>query len=184
MRAKASNEVTGLIRGLLADGTVNELEARYLRDWLNSTAAKVDPIVRSLAARISRVFADGIVTPEELEEIKALLISFAGKEDEPTKLPLNEPAPDIVYPERSFCFTGTFVSGSRCWCWEQVEIRNGLPTDRVASGLHYLVIGAKVSDAWVNQTYGRKIEAAVKMREKGLPIAIVNEEHWLTSIQS
>jgi len=34
--AKATNEIVGLVRGLLADGEVNEKEVTYLRDWINN----------------------------------------------------------------------------------------------------------------------------------------------------
>ncbi len=178
--AKATNEIVGLVRGLLADGEVNEKEVTYLRDWINSRPDVLnDKLVLSLAARIQRVLTDGIVTLEELAEVKSLLTEYAGEGQQPTTLPLDNPMPDIQFREKCFCFTGAFVSGKRSWCHEQTEQRGGLAVDDVNYDLHYLVIGSKVSAAWVNQTYGRKIEAAVGIREKSRALAIVNEDHWL-----
>ena len=178
--AKATNEIVGLVRGLLADGEVNEKEVTYLHDWINSRPDVLkDKLVLSLAARIQRVFADEIVTPEELAEVKSLLTEYAAEGQKPTTLPLDNPMPDIQIRERRFCFTGAFVSGKRSWCHDQIEQRGGLAVEDVKYDLHYLVIGSKVSAAWANQTYGRKIEAAVGIREKSRSLAIVNEDHWL-----
>jgi hypothetical protein len=49
----------------------------------------------------------------------------------------------------------------------------------IESSRFRVVIGTKVSGAWVSQTYGRKIQAAVDAKQSGSKIAIVNEEHWL-----
>jgi NAD-dependent DNA ligase len=178
--AKATNEITGLIRGFLADGVVTREEAEYLRGWLNQRPDVLrDPLVAALATRLARVFADGMVTTEELEELKIAFQSYGKDDGAPATLPLDNPMPDIVFPGKSFCFTGPFVSGTRAWCESQVTQRKGSPVGSVSAGLNVLVIGTKVSPAWANQTYGRKIEAAFGHKQQGHPITIVNEEHWL-----
>lgn len=179
--AKATNEIAGVVRGLLADGVVSESEVVFLREWIaKRQELLLDPLVRSLAQRIERVFADGVVTDDELAELKSLFHDYAGSETKPTALPICKPPPEIIFQARTFCFTGTFVSGTRKWCIEQILRRGGIEAGSINDALNYLVIGSKVSGAWVNQTYGRKIEAAADFRERGHPIAIVNEDHWLT----
>ena len=112
--AKATNEITGVIRGLLADGVLAESEAAYLRAWIHDRPDVLqDALVSAMAKRIERIFEDGIVTPEELQEVKQLLTDFAPSEDLPTQLPLDLPAPMVVIINRSFCFTGTFICGKR-----------------------------------------------------------------------
>jgi NAD-dependent DNA ligase len=83
-----------------------------------------------------------------------------------------------------YCFTGTFVSGKRNWCADQTANRGGLVTDSISRDLYALVIGSKVSQAWANQSYGRKIEKAVLLKEEqekmGIePVKILCEDHWL-----
>jgi hypothetical protein len=34
----------------------------------------------------------------------------------------------------------------------------------------------------VHSTFGRKIEKAVEMRNKGVPIAIVGKQHWVAQM--
>lgn len=178
--ARASNEITGVIRGLLADGTVTDSEADYLRKWIGERPDLLrDPLVAALAARIERIFADGIVTQEELLEIKGVLEEFAPEDKTPTTLPLDNPMPVISIPHKSFCFTGIFVSGPRSWCQEQVTKRGGEAHNSVKVNTHYLVIGTKVSAAWVTESYGRKIQAAAEARDRGKKISIINEDHWL-----
>lgn len=180
---KATNELTGLIRGLLADGILVREEADYLRKGISERDDLLrDLLVRSLAQRIERIFADGVITTQELGELKTALSDFGREDGKPVSLPLNDPMPDIVFVDRLFCFTGPFTSGTRDWCEAQVSQRNGKPSQTVTQALNYLVVGTHVSPAWANQTYGRKIEAAVELRRRGQTLAIVNEEHWLKAL--
>lgn len=177
--AKATNEITGVIRGLLADGSIVAAEAVYLRDWIKARPELLqDALVGSLAKRIERIFADGVVTAEELVELKQVLVEFAPDEGSPTLLPLNQPEPDVICTA-SFCFTGTFISGTREWCEAQIENRGGTIRNLPGKLPDYLVIGAKASAGWRNQSYGKKIEAAVAARDLGRPIKIICEDHWL-----
>jgi hypothetical protein len=183
--AKATNEITGLIRGILCDGVVAESEAVFLRKWIGERPELLcDPLVASLAARLQRVFADGIVTLEELEELKAVLLQFDPQDQTPTTLPLDNPPPSVTVSKKSFCFTGTFVSGKRSWCEMQVTERGGEAHDNIRTDTSFLVIGSKVSAAWVNQSYGRKIQAAAQAKQNGAAICLINEEHWLNALQT
>lgn len=57
--------------------------------------------------------------------------------------------------------------------------RNGKVEDRVTKNTSYLVVGKKGSSKWIYPYhYGRKIEKAMAMQDRGLPIAIVKEQHW------
>ena len=41
-----------------------------------------------------------------------------------------------------------------------------------------LVIGMYATESWKHSSFGTKIIKAVDMREDGVPIAIVCEDHW------
>jgi len=44
------------------------------------------------------------------------------------------------------------------------------------------VLGTFGSRDWVHTSFGRKIETAIRYRDKGAPIAIVSEDHWAASL--
>ena len=41
------------------------------------------------------------------------------------------------------------------------------------------MLGTYVTDSWVHESFGRKIEKAVEYRDAGVPIVIMSEEQWL-----
>ena len=49
----------------------------------------------------------------------------------------------------------------------------------VTKTLDYLILGTYVTDSWAHESFGRKIEKAVKYRESGTSIVIMSEEQWL-----
>jgi hypothetical protein len=55
--------------------------------------------------------------------------------------------------------------------------------DSVTSKTDVLVVGMIASPDWIQSTHGRKIEAAISMKQGGHPIVIVPEEHWLEALQ-
>ena len=47
--------------------------------------------------------------------------------------------------------------------------------------LDYLVLGSYVTPSWIHESFGRKIEKAMEWRDvRGMSLAIVSEEQWLT----
>ena len=46
----------------------------------------------------------------------------------------------------------------------------------------HLVLGLIGGIDWIYSTHGRTIEATVNLHEKGRPIAIVLEEHWMQAL--
>ncbi len=178
----------GLSTGLAADGKIDQTEAELLHNWLGqcTTAAEV-PIVVNMFNRVSEMLSDGILDSEESSELLAMLQNLAGESSEfgevpkSAGLPLCSPAPNITFPDNSFVFTGTFAFGSRKECQAVVTERLGLCASNVTKSLRYLVIGSYVTDSWVHQTFGRKIEKAMENRDRGLPISIISEQHWIES---
>jgi NAD-dependent DNA ligase len=179
-------EVLGITKGLLADGKIVEEEARYLNHWV---AVHPDAITRwpieVLAPRLRQIFADGMIDEAERADLADLLTSIAGGkagviagEDATTALPLDVPPPAIVWAGSVFVFTGKFAFGTRTACEMKVEERGGICEDNITQRTRYLVLGTFGSRDWVQTSFGRKIEAAVKLKDRGFPLAIVNEEHW------
>lgn len=77
-RHKAALGIIGLLRGLTADREINELEAIYLRSWLeNNRYLSNDPDSIDLLDAVSDVLEDGIITPDEREDLLTLATDIA-----------------------------------------------------------------------------------------------------------
>lgn len=187
---RETNELLGLTHGITADGVVTQAEVEYLHKWLVAhTAAAANPVVATLLGRVDAILADGTVDPEEAAELLSVLQKFAagdfelGETLKATTLPLDAPPPAINFPSSIFCFTGTFAFGSRRECEAAVQAKGGLHGS-LNRDTCYLVIGVYATDSWAHSTFGRKIEKAVEMRQKGVPIAIIGEQHWVSQLRA
>lgn len=191
---RAADTLPGLAAGLVADGTINLLEAKFLENWIASNLAHLDdPVINLLYRRLSDMLADGVLDAEESQELLEILRGFAGiNPNQPTAtpaaftppndLPLNHPAPPLGWDGRKFIFTGVMAYGPRKDCETLVIERGALIAPNVSKKVDYLVIGAVGNEQWRHSTYGAKIIKAVELRENGVPIAIISEEHWQKAI--
>lgn len=184
---RSCESLLGLCTGLLADQKLNDEEIRFLDLWL----ADHDDIATTwpgevLVARVQEVLKDGLITEEEREYLKSTLEELLGGSLEDTgaasglatTLPINE-IKKIVISDKSFCFTGNFLFGTRKVCEKAISDRGGIAVPRVRKDLGYLVIGTLVSRDWAHTSHGRKIEKAVEYQRAGSPILIVSEEQWV-----
>ena len=180
------SEMLGLVKGVLADGSVSEEEAAHLHTWLANHPDAVEQWpVDVLAARLERIFADGRVTEAERQDLAELLHSIVGGnagiivgEDASTELPLDIPPPQIVWTGSVFVFTGKFAFGPRAACERQAQQLGAACEEDVTRRTTYLVIGTFGSRDWIHTSFGRKIEKAVEYRQSGSSLAIVGEDHW------
>jgi NAD-dependent DNA ligase len=180
------DELVGMARGLLADGKIEEAEVECLQKWL---AANLDvtnqPLIRILYKRIGDILSDGTVDVDERKELFETLNHLVngdvelGETLKATSLPLDEPEPDLFFPDQRYCFTGTFTYGDRKHC-QQAVIDRGGSVGSLTQQTHVLVIGTYATESWKHSSFGNKILKACEWRDRGLPIAIVSEKHWIT----
>lgn len=184
------DELLGMSKGMLADGVVNQAEAEFLEGWLrrNHEVTCHGP-AQVLYSRVVEMLEDRLLDRQEQEELLSLLQQFTGMvpdleevDNVATTLPLDRPFPVVEIPDKTFCFTGRFVSGTRRECEGVVIDRGGLVHPRITNQVDYLVVGYFGSEDWAHTSHGRKIEAAMSLREKGKGIKIVSEDHWLTHV--
>lgn len=178
----------GLSKGLIADNKVDQAEAEMLMGWLvQNRQASDNPIIGNLLDRVSAMLQDGVLDADESAELLTLLRKVAGESSEigelakPTSLPIDRPLPEVRFRGRYFVFTGTCAYGTRTQCHQATESLGGLIVTGVTKSVHYLVLGTYVTDSWAHETYGRKIEKAMRYRDQGVPLAIITEEHWINS---
>jgi NAD-dependent DNA ligase len=173
-------------RGFVQDNYLSEEEIRDLAAWLKQHQEVLEEWPGNvIGQRVQQVLAAGIVTEEERAGLQTLLEKAAGARPEvkvaltqATRLPVEEPPPNVVFQGRSFCFTGDFIFGSREKCLQSVFERGGLCHDKVVTTTDFLVIGTLASPKWAHEVYGRKIEAAVSLKDSGHSLAIISEEQW------
>lgn len=186
--AKAIDQLTGLCAGILADGEVNESEARYFAEWIKrySTMEPCWPLTDVLS-RVQQIFADGQCDNLERLELKQIMEALCGyhsgaspSDVHSTTFPLTQPPPErIVFEGRLFVITGKFAFGTRTRVFDAIEKRGGAPSDTFPTAeSDYLVIGSFASRDWINTNSGRKIERAVELRNRGAKISLIGENHW------
>jgi len=183
------NQLVGIAHGIIADGVTNRTEAEYLFKWLVANRVVADnPMVGILYERLEGMLEDGVLDHEESAELLDTLSRFCagdfeiGETLKPTTLPLCNPVPQVKFINRHFCFTGTFAFGSRRDCEAAITARGGT-AGSLRKETRYLVIGAYATESWIQTAWGRKIEKAVDMRARGLPISIISETHWVTEMR-
>lgn len=178
------DELIGLARGLLADDVLNQSEVEFLQKWLAANMTISDqPMIGLLYDRVASALGDGMLDQQEHDELFDTLNSLSDRNIElgevlkSSTLPLCNPAPDVEFAGRNYVFTGTFEFGQRKDCERAVAERGGLP-GTLTRNTHYLVIGVYATESWKHSAMGNKILKACDLRDQGLPISIISEEHW------
>lgn len=179
----------GLCRGLIADGKICQSEADTLHTWLMAHEEAIDnPVMLAFRERLNPYIAGKPVDTGGEAQLLQLLSGLIGGKAEvgeclrATTLWLDTPLPEVVFKDRKFCLTGKFSCGKRGQCEDEIRTRGGVCQSSPGKTTDYLVIGSYAEGTWIQSAYGRKIEKAVELRASGLPIRIISEEHWLTSM--
>src|SRR3990167_5673414 len=184
------SEMLGLAKGMLADGIINDEEARYLQQWAKGHPDAIDKWPISLIfSRLQQFFADGRIDKTERIELKELLAHLIGGTasillgtDFATTLPLDIPPPLICWVGEVYVFTGRFAYGTRADCEREVVEHGGAVQRNVTRQTTFLVVGTFGSRDWRHASYGRKIHRAVELRETGFAMRIVGEDHWASAL--
>lgn len=181
-----TDELVGLCRGLLADGAVNQNEVEYLLQWLiaNHEFANEFPF-HDIYSRVSDALQDGVLDSDEERDILAVVHALAGGEVIPqqgltsasTFLPFCAPPPTIEFAN-VFLLTGVFQYGSRAAVGSAIVQHGGTLSSSISRKVRYLVVGNVGSRDWLHSSFGTKIQRAVELRESGVPVSIVGEDHW------
>ncbi|WP_279452560.1 BRCT domain-containing protein [Aeromonas hydrophila] len=177
----------GLCQGLMGDQTLSDDEIHYLNWWMKQNSMlRAHYPGKQLYQTVERILQDGVITEEEREELQQQLLLFVGNPFEQgvvtgmaSKLAISDTEIDTLHG-CSVCFTGMFLSGTRRQCEETALLLGATPQDAVTQKLDYLIIGELSSRDWRFSSYGRKIEKAMLLQEKGHSVRIVTEEAWLT----
>ena len=183
-------EMFGLIRGVAADGIVSSDEAARLSEW-----ARANPEVATrwpaniLARRLERIFADGRLEARERDRLSALLTQLAGNPSGlaagfplATDLPITRPEPEVTFEGQTFVFAGELAYGPTHQCEREVIELGGMCERGVNRRTDYVVIGALGAGDWAQSHFGPLVDEVVQYRARGVPIAVITEEHWASAL--
>lgn len=189
-----TSELVGLVKGMLADGQFVQAEAEALIRWLHAHEQHrhAYPFDR-IFARVEDALIDGVLDDDEANDLAGLLLQLTSSPESNLQematgkaapsLPLDVPAPEVVFDRRNFVVTGTFDYGSRKDVHAAIEARGGNICKAVTTSTDYLIIGNRVTDSWKTSAGGRKIIDAAALRQRGSGrLAIISEVHWTASL--
>ncbi len=189
IKVRNIDQLIGMCNMVLADGLVEDAEARFLLQWMerNLHAASEWP-GNILYDRLLRAMVDGRIDPDEERELLEVIHQIGGAMPSPEgpavsgAIPFDDPPPDIVHEGRTFVLTGQFVYGPRKTVAAEIESRGGVIKPNCSKKISFLVIGTVGSEEWLHSTHGTKIIRAVELKQEGQPLAIVRERTWVESL--
>jgi len=186
----AIQELHGILHGLVSDLTINEVELHGLQDWLgNYEGLRGVWPVTEIESVVVKVLADQRIDEAEHRMMLHFFSEFAENPKIKSALPALLPSelmiagvcavdPDIQISGRVFCFTGVSSKGPRRLFAETVTQRGGGFIDTIRENLDYLIIGDEGNPCWAFTCYGRKVERAVQMRQRGHRLLLVHERDF------
>ncbi|RDX35035.1 NAD-dependent DNA ligase [Kangiella sp. HD9-110m-PIT-SAG06] len=187
----ALQRLHSILAGVVADSQITEKELSGLSDWLmeHEDLRSCWPY-DEVDSLITVVLSDQVIDEKEHKLLMAFFSEFIDLYDDKTlTAPLfsNDNStiqgvcatcPEIVFEESLFCVTGASGSYSRKEFFEVIESLGGKTTKNLTQKVNYLIIGSEGNPCWAYACYGRKVEKAINMRKKGLPLVIVHENDF------
>jgi hypothetical protein len=181
----------GMLQGIIADGKVLKSELLHLQDWIsNRSHLKGIWPYDEIDSLICSVLRDGVIDEIEHQQLIVFLSDFC--ELNPTESAgevrhamsgICATCPEIDFPGRRFCITGSITGYSQHEVECLVKIAGGIPWPRVTAALDYLIVGSQGNPCWAFACYGRKVEHAMQLRRDGSRLLIVHESDFFDAIR-
>lgn len=188
----------GMIHGILADNEISDGEIYMLKKWTTandflSGSYPFDEIESLLLS----ILADGIVTEDERNSLKAFLSNFV---DLKSSYNLNDAeiaslkerysiggicaaCQEIDFDGNLFCFTGQSLKAERKEIADLIVSHGGKFNNNLTNKTRYLIVGNNGNPCWAFSCYGRKVEEAIERRKNGQLLTIVNEVDFWDSLE-
>lgn len=188
---RAMDELIGICRGMLFDGSIVHDEVINLHKWMHTNPATArHPLGNALFNLLNTIIqSDQFTDKDELAIINQIVALTGAAEinaegnNASTTLPFCEnPPAEIMINGHHFALTGNFTQLKRKDLEKLITDNGGKIKKNANNNCDYLVIGEIGSGAWAHSSFGRKIEEAVKTRNDGGVIAIVSEAHFFKCI--
>lgn len=178
----SAQKLGGFLAGISADKTINIEELTALGNWSSENASLVQTWpFDSLLPIIEQIETDKHLSAErhtQLVDFCQSICDLKPTQDGKTCIAIksSEEKVSIIIQESTFCFTGKSGRYSREELAQIVEMYGGVAANAITAKLHYLVVCEKRNPAWAFEMYGRKVEKAMHMKNKGAGPEVVFEE--------
>ena len=182
----------GMLHGILSDGIITKDELIGLKNWLNSNShLKTFYPYDEIYTLVLDLLVEENFPKEKLDYIKLFFSTFIDPSSECIKTTeidylkktytisgICAIDPEIVFNNRTFCFTGASARTSRKAFAGTIKEIGCTFKDSMSQSIDYLVVGNEGNPCWAFTCYGRKIEQALKLRKDGHKILIVHENDF------
>lgn len=181
------NEFFGILKGICSDKKLDFLEINRIERWIDQNADLADKFpVGPVYDRIRTAKIDGVIEQCEKDDLHSLLIDLTGERSDihgSVASFFSDTIDGFEHKNQNLCFTGKFLFGTRKQCEETAQKLGASTTSDVSRKVNVIVIGTVTSRDWMFDTYGRKIETAINLRNShGFP-KILSEEQWVSTIK-
>ncbi len=196
---KSRTELLTLIQGIVADGVVVESEAEFLKRWITDNESVRNTWPASvLFSRIGHMLSDGVLDAGEQHELLATMVKFVeiqklaqrnreavdsllNSSPEDADLPFDDPEPEVVHAGCWFVVAGDFACAAPKEVEKRISELGGKVQRNVNRNTDYIVVGSLGSDSRKEEAFGRKLEKATQLRNRGGNVRVVREQHWFKS---
>jgi hypothetical protein len=184
----------GLLAGIVSDQIISERELRGLSEWLSDhEELKTRWPFDEIESIVTAVLRDGKIDDNEHRMLRNFFSEFVAITDNKTIVSpllagggtivgLCAVCPEIHFSGKRFVFTGASEKSSRDEFAALIQRHGGLMSESVSKKTDYLIIGADGNPCWAYSCYGRKVEMAVSLRKKGVPIHLIHENDFWDAI--
>lgn len=178
----------GIAQGLICDGHLNDGEISFLHEWLENNDVILSHSLGYLVyERVRKAISDGVITDDERMQLIDTLLQLVGgtfeglaKNTHVSSLVIDDVVIDSFVGKR-FVLTGTFVFAERSECERLIEELGGEVASSISKKVDYVVVGRLGSKEWKYGSFGTKVDEAMLLKQKGIPIFIIHEESWVSS---
>lgn len=176
----------GLISGVTADHRVTEQELDAMEQWLEANAHLTGLWPYDECASVVTAAQAGMLLPPQIEAMRELARQFpvggaevAGDPVPTTVRGICAVDPPVVFPGKTFVFTGESKKAPRTGLMDVVVSAGGRAEENVTKRTDFLVVCAEGSHFWAFSCYGRKVEKAYNQRRAGHHVLLVHEvDFW------
>lgn len=165
----ATQILNGIIKGIVEDCEVTELECENLRNWLYENNYLVGHFpFDKLYSTIERVLEDETLMPNEADEVKKLINDLLNPLDD-----CNNSFSSLK--GKKVCLTGNFAFGEKSAVEQFVIKEGGEISETIDTNTDILLVGNLNGEMTVSNQVNSAVEKALQCNQKGSGILIAKE---------
>ncbi len=158
-----------LLKDVMKDGEISIDEVAAIQGFIenNEEFLADSKVISSLSEMMQEVAMDGVLDEIESDTLQEMIQRIID--------PASQSVGNVQIEGKSFIVTGTFRHGTRDTVHNYITSRGGTIAKGVSRKCDYVVIGDYGSEAYSLEQYGTKVQKALALQEKGVPIQIIKE---------